>query len=353
MAIVAKWRWLLLVFATGLWLVPAANLPAAVEDDDTDDLPVAGRPDNFSGAVGRFKDVTMTAAPTELKAETPLKLTIRITAEGPVRQPPRRLDLRTMPEFVERFAIEDLPDANDPKPGQRVWQFDYRLKPRSEKVTVIPAVAFSYFDPDLRQYQTAYADREIPLKVGPPDRTKAEDVVVRQPPPEGPESLYRLAEGAAVLRRQESSSGLVWTVIGLLLAPPVLGLGWYAVWRRRHPGVARLAQQRRSRAAQQALSALETVQESDGGEQARKVSALVTAYLHDRLDLSPADPTPAEAAAHLRRLGLSPALSGRTARFYRGCDAVRFAPEAATGPENLPAAARDLILALETASWEA
>ena len=53
-----------------------------------------GRPTDlpFSGASGRFQ-VSATAQPTELEAETPLRLTVRVQASGPVKHPPHRIDV--------------------------------------------------------------------------------------------------------------------------------------------------------------------------------------------------------------------------------------------------------------------
>jgi hypothetical protein len=99
------------------------------------------------------------------------------------------------------------------------------------------------------------------------------------------------------------------------------------------------------------LAALDAVRPNDPEEQARRLAALVTTYLQDRLELPAADPSPAEAAAHLRRLGVSAELRKQTAHFYRVCDTVRFAPEPALGRDDLTTMARDLILALEAESW--
>jgi hypothetical protein len=69
--------------------------------------------------------------------------------------------------------------------------------------------------------------------------------------------------------------------------------------------------------------------------------------LRQRLDLSAAEPTPREAAGHLRRLGVSAALARRTGDLFRACDVDRFAPALAANGDGLAGSAAQLILALE------
>src|SRR6516164_5388396 len=71
-----------------LWLLPAAN----ASDAPSAQPPVANRPANFRNAIGSFK-VTMHAAPTELRSEDSLVLTVRITGHGNLRDL-ERPDLR-------------------------------------------------------------------------------------------------------------------------------------------------------------------------------------------------------------------------------------------------------------------
>ena len=48
--------------------------------------PVAGRPGNYSGAIGSHFRVQMHATPTQLQAEDPLTLTVRISGSGNLQQ---------------------------------------------------------------------------------------------------------------------------------------------------------------------------------------------------------------------------------------------------------------------------
>src|SRR5689334_12845449 len=88
--------------------------------------PVAGRPPQFSGAVGTFS-VTMRATPTALTAEDPLILTVRIEGAGNLPEL-RRPDLRRIPKFDKSFAIVALTERAETNPPAR--EFTYQLRPR-------------------------------------------------------------------------------------------------------------------------------------------------------------------------------------------------------------------------------
>jgi hypothetical protein len=330
------------------------------DTEDEDDLPLVGQPANFSGAIGYYEQPQVTAKPTELQVGNPLTFTVRITATAPVKRPPKWPNLREVPEFDQHFYIEDLPNSPRHRPEKQIWEFVYRLKPRSEETKVIPSLAFTYFHPDFlkpnhparsKGYQTHYTD-EIPLTVKPRDKVKPQDVQSNREPIRAPDAVYQLAEGSALLRRQDS--GLLPVLLGVtlsLLIPPLLCMGGYVLWRRRHPDAARLARQRRSRAAQEALQALQALRKHPGSEPTRRIAAIVAAYLHERLDWPIAEPTPAEAVSCLKHAGFSAEPARKANQFFRTCDAARFAPTSPAGGDDLLAAAEDFILTLEAESW--
>jgi hypothetical protein len=324
-----------------------------------DEPPVRGRPLNFSEGVGSFEVLTE-AKPTELRLGQTLTLTVRVTATGPVQQPPRRPDLRELAAFQEHFFIENLPGSDDEPmsadAAKKRWEFAYRLKPRDTRVNAVPSLAFIFYKPAASprrgQFQTRYAPA-IPLTVKPPETDTAptdgpKDIASLQ----APESVYRLVEGPAVLARPPA-----WAFAGpvltgaVLLGMPMLCVAWYVTWRRRYPDAVRRLRQRRSQAARRALKALDALPRQGLEEQARQAAGIVTLYLRERIELPAATPTPEEAARHLRQAGLSAVATGAVAEFFRSCDAARFAPEALRdgGPvvDGWATAAGSLILTLE------
>jgi hypothetical protein len=336
-----------------LWLL---LVPQGVpgREGRADEPPIAGQPQDFSGAVGSYR-IAMAAQPTELQAEDPLILTVRITGSGPAQHHPRRPDLRKRAAFARRFHIENLPDApSQPQPG--VWEFQYRLKPLRPDVREIPALRFDYYKPGTipreKGYRATYA-RAIPLRLLPRAEVTAEDVQGPLPAQPIPDRLYQITRGPeTVLQRQSVGAFPTVALLAILLvAPPLLCAIGYAAWRYFYPDAARRARRQQSRAAREALAAIRATEDKRLDDPGRTVAEIMTAYLRRRLDFSAAEPTPAEVAVLLAERGAGPDLVGRAGAFFQACDAARFGPEQPDGRDHLHASARDLILVLEAHSW--
>jgi hypothetical protein len=325
-------------------------LVAAAQGRD-EEPPLSGRPERFNGAVGNFQ-VQMEATPTKIEVEKPLRLTIRVTAVGPVRRAPSRPDLGKERDFTGSFHI-DAPNPSFKQIDPSNWEFYYLLKPKSRKVEEVPEVAFCYFDPwfgqDARGYQTRYADA-IPLEVIPVKET-APPIEKKAADPPLPAAIGELAPASEVLERPSTPFVPGPALFVLLLVLPVVGcLAWFLAWQRLHPDAARQARQRRSRAAQVALQALRDI-EGDGRERAARAAAVVAGYLHQRFDLHAQAPGPDEVDAFLDRLNPAPELRTRLVEFFRTCDALRFAPTPPAAPADLAGVAGELILAVEAEPW--
>jgi hypothetical protein len=313
-----------------------------------DEPPIVGQPDHFNGAVGRFQ-VATAADKVKLQAEDPLTYSVRVTAEGKVKQPPQRPPLADFPGFADGFYIEDVGPADGRQPDRQTWEFTYRLKPKNTTVKAVPGFPFVFFRPGFLPprlgYMTAYA-KEIPITV-----TPREAVAPATKPVAGSAAAFALADGDVL--RHDGTGRLPgpFVLVMMLLVPPLGCVAWYFVWRRLNPGAARLARRRRSRAAQEALKALGTIdKDHDPEEQARQAAAAVADYLRQRLELPVIEPTPAEAEAHLRGQGISEKLAGQTVDLLRTCAAVRFDPQPPP-PADLAEAANGVILALEAETW--
>lgn len=121
-------------------VVPAEPLAVTIRP-----LPTDNRPGNFSGAVGQFT-MDLKVQPTELNVGDPITLTLTITGNG-------NLDTATMPaiELGDDFRRYD-PKLIASGPQQKV--FEQVIIPRSDQLTELPPVTFSYFDPQQATYQT-------------------------------------------------------------------------------------------------------------------------------------------------------------------------------------------------------
>jgi hypothetical protein len=325
-------------------------LPAGLRADDAADIPTVGRPADlpFSEASGDFR-VSADAEPKTVEAQKPLTVTVRVRAVAPVRRPPRRIDLRALPAFAQRFRFGEAGDGDERRPDPQTWEFVYQLLPRREDVAAVPGIPFVFYNPDIQYprkgFQVAYTD-PIPLTVKPPE-IYATPLII---PPfasaaaGGPEMLQPsrpgFAPGPAV-------------AAALLAAPPLLCAAWFVWWRRSYPDAARLARRRRSLAARRALQALQTAGRLSGPGRADRVAAVTAEYLRARFDAPAEEPTPDEAGACLARAGCPPALVRQAADVFRACDAARFAPDPEAARADLADAAARFILAVEEEPWSA
>jgi hypothetical protein len=315
-------------------------------------VPVVGRPEAFSEAVGNKFVVSTRADKTEMYLGQAMVYTVQVRAVGKFWHAPERPDLQEMPKFRERFKIAR---SSSPQPDRvldnKAWEFDYRLQPVSESVERIPPLPLAYYHPHPKSdvpghFFTTFGD-EIELKIKPvvsPNAKSAKPIMA-------PAWLFEPAPAADVLR---SSTGFIRPSMSLLalvlLAPPALGFLWYAAWRRLYPDAAGRARIRRSRAALLALQDLSAIN-GNGSDRVERVTAITGTYLRQRFDLAAVEPTPAEVDALLRRHTTTEKLADSVARFFADCDAARFAPTGSVGQSTDPVeAARQLIVSLEERS---
>ncbi|MCC6417909.1 MAG: BatD family protein [Gemmataceae bacterium] len=302
--------------------------------------PAVGRPSNFSGAVGAYR-ISYRVTPTEVVVEDPVTLIVRISGSGPKGQQPERANLRLLPKEIEEdFYVQAAPEQDRHLPAESAWEFAWRLRPKHTGAVRVPRFQFVYYDPTRRQYAPRSTRETIVLKVSP--RPLAATPGQQPRTLQAPDRFFEIATGGAVLARGGDGLSPVWLVV-LLVGPPLLCGAWYVVWRVRHPAAAGTRRRLASRVAREALAAL--LAPGLDNPPAQTADA-VAVYLHQRLGLRAAEPTPAEVIAHLRRAGLSSTLADRVAGLFRTCDAARFAPTHAAAPA-LPAEAAAVIRALE------
>jgi hypothetical protein len=323
--------------------------------------PIVGRPVDFSGAIGGPFIVQWIAEPTELIAEEPLTLTLRVTGPGRLAEIPRPA-LGKLESF-KSFAVEDVDDRVVAGDSPR-REFRYRVRPRSADVKEIPRFKFVYFNPQIvpasRGFQTTYA-ASVPLNARP--RTQPTTSVpaevpdwMLEPPASDelfgpPQPLWEqwIAWVSTQLGREESQSpnNGAWIVIAVAVCfPPALCWLGLIVWRRLNPDAARLSAGRRSRAAAAALRELNRA-EHDPGE---KVANAFLAYLRDRAGLHSTAVTTGDVATGLESLGCPADLVAATVDLFRRCDAVRFGP----GPKEdaaLIGDAKKKVLEWESTKW--
>jgi hypothetical protein len=112
-------------------------------------LPKEGRPDNFSGAVGRLR-IRATVSPDRVAAGDAAVVTVEIEGVGNVKALPEP----RLPEIdadVSALTQESSTEVVGDDVGG-VKRFRWIVVPHAEGTLVIPPLEYSVFDPELRQY---------------------------------------------------------------------------------------------------------------------------------------------------------------------------------------------------------
>lgn len=187
------------------------------------DLPMEGRPEHFSGAVGSFR-VKANLDQTTVPANQPVSLKIRFEGHGNAK----RIDLPsvTWPNSIEFY--DQKSDSKFSRDGSSFKEFEVILIPREAGHFEIPPIVTSYFDPNKKAYVRMQTEK-LSLNVGPGSggvqtpstsgdgpKIPAKEVVLAAP------GFMNVSEYPAFWSKQFSS--MVWTGAFVLL---LLGLGLY------------------------------------------------------------------------------------------------------------------------------
>ncbi len=124
-------------------------------------LPAQNRPANFSGAVGQFS-FAASAGPTTVTVGDPITVRVQVSGRG-------ALDGVTLPAQNAWQNFKTYPpttklDTADPFGFQGTKTFEQIISPENSDVHELPALTFSFFNPDDGQYHTL-TQAAVPLTV--------------------------------------------------------------------------------------------------------------------------------------------------------------------------------------------
>lgn len=115
-------------------------------------LPEAGKPENFSGAVGNF-DFDVILSKSSLKAGESLTAKMVVNGEGNLKL--FQLPKLTLPSSLEVYEPEFSESIRTGLGGMKGQVTEsYTIVPEFKGKYPVPEVAFSYFDPKTEQYKT-------------------------------------------------------------------------------------------------------------------------------------------------------------------------------------------------------
>ncbi len=125
-------------------------------------LPEAGRPDDFTGAVGNF-DFKVTPSKTQLDAGESLQLDVTVSGKGNLKL--FTLPKPVVPSALEMYDPEHKEDISVPLSGMNGKVSDiYTIVPQNKGKYPVNALSFSYFNPATGKYKTI-TSQEIMIDV--------------------------------------------------------------------------------------------------------------------------------------------------------------------------------------------
>lgn len=134
------------------------------------DLPLEGKPANFSGAVGNF-DFSVTTSKTSLNASESLQAKVEVTGKGNLIL--FKLPEPSLPSSLEVYDPEFDEKVRTTLSGmQGKVSNNYTIVPAFKGKYPIPSISFSYFDPKAATYKSLNSE-EIVINVieGPTNAT--------------------------------------------------------------------------------------------------------------------------------------------------------------------------------------
>ena len=233
----------------------AIGVTAPDLDIEVKPLPVAGRPKDFSGAIGKF-EFDATGTPGRVKVGEPVSMKLTIKGSG-------NFDRIGQPQLAEpdgwtTYSAKQEFNGSDSLGNEGVKTFELPVTPTVNKTTM-PIFAFSFFDPVSAKYVTL-KNNAAPLIV-----EGAPAVVVPAPVPESaknpePPKAEPKVPGVQDILANLPDIGRASAAFGPSVAPATFFAALFApvpvafllvAWRRRRSDgkVARLASLKRERSA--------------------------------------------------------------------------------------------------------
>jgi hypothetical protein len=230
------------------------NVTSPAQELTVHELPAEGRPADFHGAIGTFS-IASDVSPIKADVGDPLTLRMRVTGSGNFD----RVDSSMLEHLGQwkTYPPKSSFNTSDPLAFSGMKSFEQPVIATKPGVQELPALTFSYFDPNSRRYETA---RSAPLSVS-ISPALADSQEAPRAPTGLPENKY-----AAGLRPDHVETAATSSLIPLYLqakflpVPSIVVLafaaGWASARRRRgvgEPGSDRIA----SRTAKRALAQMQ------------------------------------------------------------------------------------------------
>ncbi len=290
-----------------------------------------GKPASFTGGVGQIK-FAATIDKTEVKANDPVTLKIVVSGNGNMK-------------FVDAPRINFPPDFEvyDPKVSTSLnatttagsKTFEYLIIPRHGGTYKIPAVEFSYFDPQAKQYKTVRSD-EYTLTVErgeeQPGTTVVSGVTREDVKYLGKDIRYLKTDKAKLRHTGENFFGTwkfwLWYLIPLVAFAVIVYLRRNYI--RKYANVALVKNKKANRYAAKRLKQAHSFLDKGQKEQFyEELSRALWGYLSDKLNIPVAELSKDNVKAAMEQHRVDATLVDEFTGVIDDCEFARYAPSAA------------------------
>lgn len=289
------------------------------------DVPLDGRPDSYSGAVGRF-DIGADISPQVAKVGDPMTLTLWLRGTGTLENAlaPK---LEEIDGFARLFKVYEA--TEETRGDSRV--FTYSVRPKGVGTNEVPPVEMSYFNVDQEKFVTLRTD-PISITVTEADRLADDEIAISGSTQSKSTSVETRADGifANVTDLQQLRDETVHPDRWFFSLGGLTGLFFVVAlvtqhWQKRQSDTS--LQRRRGalaearRRLQAAIAKLADGSLRDGAE---AVSAALLGLVADVTDTPHGVLTTADAISKLRELEINDEVVAQVQRVMQSCDDARY-----------------------------
>ena len=322
-------------------------------------LPTKGKPDNFTGSIGKFQ-VSAIANKLTVEVNQPVTVTVNISGSGNVKSVSEPFIPESNDFRVYRASInENVTKNNDRIGGRKI--FEEAFIPKRPGNLEIPAISYNYFDPIAKKYKFI-STRPIKLTV-----TKPEGYVASNEVPYAAPGLTIGSEARDIryIKQKigdvsDKGSIILFSPFYLLVngLPVILLAGMIFIRNRndrlsanqglaRSRGASKMAKKRLSKA--RSMAKIETVSEFYA-----EISLTLISYIADKLNVSPHGLTIEYIGEHLIAIKADEEFSEEIKNLLQKADFARFAP-ASISKDDIDRSLKDaeqIMTVLERVSFE-
>ncbi|MFT5122845.1 MAG: hypothetical protein ACI9TH_002340 [Kiritimatiellia bacterium] len=297
--------------------------------------PEIGRPPSYQGAVGKFS-FTAEVNPLEMNEGDPITIRMVLKGKGNLdtARPPLIEDESNFKVYDVKLMEDQLTESKDA--GQRIYE--QVVIPRNAELTELPALVFSYFNPESGQYEKITRG-PFPMTI-----TAASNQTSRMVGPliQGTNDKKILGDYIEHLKplpkHWEQTHLASWlkspVALGAQALPPLLALFCLVMGRRRESLRTDVEKARKVEAPKIARHAIkqahQSIKENDAAGYYAAASEALNGYLANRLNLGAGEVTPATLRAKVDAERHT-ALLDQIEAHYETYETKRFSPVGLSG----------------------